>query len=78
LDQQKKTNQNDIFEPQLTQVLNDEPVTSQVDGDQKFKTLVPAKSTNMVGIGALVEQLREKRNEKHILSQSLDITGLSK
>jgi hypothetical protein len=52
-------------------------VTSEVESDQKLKTLEPAKSTNMVGVGALVEQLRVKRNEKHILSQSLDATGLS-
>ncbi len=78
MDQQKKTNQNDIFEPQITNELNDLPVTSEVDRDQKLKTLEPAKSTNMVGVGALVEQLRVKRNEKHVLSQSLDVTGLSK
>jgi hypothetical protein len=53
-------------------------VTSEVESDHKLKTLEPAKSTNMVGVGALVEQLRVKRNEKHILSQSLDVTGLSK
>jgi hypothetical protein len=43
----------------MTQVSNNEVVTSQVDGEQKLKTLVPAKSTKMVGVGALVEQLRE-------------------
>jgi hypothetical protein len=32
----------------------------------------------MVGVGALVEQLRNQRYEKHVLSQSLDITGLNR